>query len=215
MNRTRLGVLAGHARNWSGQGFNAIWRTHTGASDHFIELNMANDPIDLEVINGNIPNRGLVQGQIFMHGLTYLQFSDATCRSAGPRPGCITGRCGTAEGSRCGAAASPCGRLREEAVELGGNRMEVPATVPDLRGGEWSFDGGVDRISVLPASRQQRLSRCCRARLKRSRQRRRELPGQPARQAGLWRNLWMTCAYTPRICGRRGDNAVDFRKATR
>jgi hypothetical protein len=39
-------------------------------------------------------------------------------------------------------------------------------------------------------------------------------PGHPAGQ-GLWRNLWMTCAYTPRICGRRGDNAVDFRKATR
>ena len=38
---------------------------------------------------------------------------------------------------------------------------------------------------------------------------------QPATQAGLWRNLWMTCAYTPLICGRRGDNAVDFRKAAR
>jgi hypothetical protein len=73
-----LGPLAGLAGNWSGQGFNAIWRPHTGASDHFLELNVTSDGIDLEVINGRIPNRGLVQGQIFMHGLTYLQqISDA------------------------------------------------------------------------------------------------------------------------------------------
>src|SRR5450755_2000870 len=73
-----LGPLAGLAGNWSGQGFNAIWRPHTGASDHFLELNVTSDRIDLEVIDGQIPNRGLVQGQIFMHGLTYLQqISDA------------------------------------------------------------------------------------------------------------------------------------------
>jgi hypothetical protein len=35
-----LGPLAGLAGNWSGQGFNAIWRPHTGASDHFLELNV-------------------------------------------------------------------------------------------------------------------------------------------------------------------------------
>ncbi len=79
-----LGPLAGLAGNWSGQGFNAIWRPHTGASDHFLELNVTNDRIDLEVINGQIPNRGLVQGQIFMHGLTYLQqISDANVQVSG------------------------------------------------------------------------------------------------------------------------------------
>ncbi|MBO0814740.1 MAG: hypothetical protein J2P30_06260, partial [Actinobacteria bacterium] len=73
-----LGPLAGLAGSWSGQGFNAIWRPHRGASDHFLELNVTNDQIDLEVINGLIPNRGLVQGQIFMSGLTYMQqISDA------------------------------------------------------------------------------------------------------------------------------------------
>jgi hypothetical protein len=73
-----LGPLAGLAGNWSGQGFNAIWRPHTGASDHFLELNVTSDGIDVEAINGSIPNRGLVQGQIFLHGLTYLQqISDA------------------------------------------------------------------------------------------------------------------------------------------
>ena len=83
-----LGPLAGLAGNWSGQGFNAIWRPHTGASDHFLELNVTSDGIDLEVINGNIPNRGLVQGQIFFQGLTYLQqISDANVKVDGAPAG--------------------------------------------------------------------------------------------------------------------------------
>jgi hypothetical protein len=73
-----LGPLAALAGKWSGHGFNAIWRPHRGNSDHFLELNVTNDQIDLEAINGEIPNRGLVQPQIFMRGLTYLQqISDA------------------------------------------------------------------------------------------------------------------------------------------
>ena len=73
-----LGPLAGLAGSWTGRGFNAIWRPHRDASDHFLELNMTNDQIDLQAINGQIPNRGLVTAQIFMHGLTYLQqISDA------------------------------------------------------------------------------------------------------------------------------------------
>jgi len=40
------------------------------------------------------------------------------------------------------------------------------------------------------------------------------VPGASS-QAGLWMNLWMTCAYTPRICAQRGDNAVDSWQATR
>ena len=83
-----LGPLAGLAGSWSGQGFNAIWRPHRGASDHFLELNVTNDRIDLEVIPGNIPNRGLVQPQIFMHGLTYLQqISDANVKVNGAPAG--------------------------------------------------------------------------------------------------------------------------------
>jgi hypothetical protein len=76
--RVGLGPLDALAGNWSGTGFNAIWRPHRGNSDHFLELNVTNDQIDLEVIDGLIPNRGFVQGQIFMRGLRYLQqISDA------------------------------------------------------------------------------------------------------------------------------------------
>ena len=83
-----LGPLAGLAGSWSGRGFNAIWRPHTGASDHFLELNVTDDQIDLEVISGNIPNRGLVQGDIFMQGLTYLQqISDANVKVNGAPAG--------------------------------------------------------------------------------------------------------------------------------
>ena len=79
-----LGPLAGLAGNWTGQGFNAIWRPHRGNSDHFLELNVTNDQIDLKVINGTIPNRGFVQSQIFMAGLTYLQqISDANVTVGG------------------------------------------------------------------------------------------------------------------------------------
>jgi hypothetical protein len=83
-----LGPLAGLAGNWSGPGFNAIWRPHTGASDHFLELNVTSDGIDLTAINGNIPNRGLVQGQIFFQGLTYQQqISDANVQVDGAPAG--------------------------------------------------------------------------------------------------------------------------------
>src|SRR5215831_9172092 len=79
-----LGPLAGFAGNWSGQGFNAIWRPHRNPPDRFLELNLTNDQIDLEAIDGLIPNRGLVQGQIFMRGLTYMQqISDANVKVGG------------------------------------------------------------------------------------------------------------------------------------
>jgi hypothetical protein len=83
-----LGLLAGLAGNWSGRGFNAIWRPHTGASDHFLELNLTNDQIDIDVIPGDIPNRGLNQHDINLRGLRYLQqISDANVKVNGAPAG--------------------------------------------------------------------------------------------------------------------------------
>jgi hypothetical protein len=83
-----LGSLGGLVGSWAGRGFNAIWRPHRGASDHFLELNVTNDQIDLDVINGQIPNRGLLTAQIFMHGLSYLQqISDANVQVNGAPAG--------------------------------------------------------------------------------------------------------------------------------
>jgi hypothetical protein len=78
-----LGPLAGLAGKWSGRGFNLIWRPdHAGGQDHFLELNVTSDQIEFESISGKIPNRGLLQGDITMAGLTYLQqISDANLKA--------------------------------------------------------------------------------------------------------------------------------------
>jgi hypothetical protein len=75
-----LGPLAQLAGTWGGKGFNVIWRPHFPASqsDRFLELNLTDDQIQFDAISGAIPNRGLLQNDINMFGLTYLQqISDA------------------------------------------------------------------------------------------------------------------------------------------
>jgi hypothetical protein len=69
-----LGPLAGLVGKWSGSGFNVIWRpNHTRGQDRFLELNLTSEKLEFEAIKGAIPNRGLLQGDINMFGLTYLQ----------------------------------------------------------------------------------------------------------------------------------------------
>jgi hypothetical protein len=74
-----LGPLAALGGEWGGKGFNVIWRpNHTPGQDHFLELNLTQDSINFAAISGAIPNRGLLQQDINMFGLTYLQqISDA------------------------------------------------------------------------------------------------------------------------------------------
>jgi hypothetical protein len=88
----QLGALAGLIGNWAGSGFNAIWRPNQPAtgSDRFLELNLTTEILEFDPIPGKIPNRGLLQGDLFMAGLRYLQqISDsnvidpATNRNAG------------------------------------------------------------------------------------------------------------------------------------
>jgi len=68
-----LGPLAALAGKWTGQGFNLIWRPDRGQSDHFLELNVTSEQLEFTTIPGSIPNRGLLQSDINMFGLTYLQ----------------------------------------------------------------------------------------------------------------------------------------------
>jgi hypothetical protein len=64
----------GKPAEWIGDGFNNIWRPNsTPQSDHFLELNATHDKIRFERIAGDIPNRGLLQPDIKMFGLSYLQ----------------------------------------------------------------------------------------------------------------------------------------------
>lgn len=77
-----LGLLQGFlgngaARTWSGTGFNMIWRPNfnkaSGPADFFLELNMTAETLEFSPINGPIPNRGLLQPDINLAGITYLQ----------------------------------------------------------------------------------------------------------------------------------------------
>jgi len=71
-----LGPLAALSGTWKGQGFNQIWRPFQGGpagQDRFLELNQTIETLQFEEIPGDIPNRGLLQADINLHGLTYLQ----------------------------------------------------------------------------------------------------------------------------------------------
>ncbi len=78
-----LGPLAGLVGKWSGRGFNVIWRpNHTAGQDRFLELNVTSEQLEFTAISGSIPNRGLLQPDINMFGLTYLQqISDANLKA--------------------------------------------------------------------------------------------------------------------------------------
>jgi hypothetical protein len=70
-----LGPLQDLVGTWVGHGFNTIWRpNHTPpGQDRFLELNLTLETLQVEEIKGAIPNRGLLQGDINMFGVTYLQ----------------------------------------------------------------------------------------------------------------------------------------------
>jgi len=69
-----LGRLGGLAGKWSGTGFNVIWRPNSvPGQDRFLELNVTTETLEFQRIQGEIPNRGLLQGDINMFGLHYLQ----------------------------------------------------------------------------------------------------------------------------------------------
>src|SRR5215831_6877984 len=76
-----LGPLAGLAGNWAGQGFNVIWRPHPlkpSGQDRFLELNVTSEQLDFGPALRDIPNRGLLQPNMSLAGLNYLQqISDA------------------------------------------------------------------------------------------------------------------------------------------
>jgi len=86
---SRLGPLENLPGTWKGKGFNVIWRPNsTPGQDRFLELNLTEETLQFEEIPGNIPNRGLLQGDIDMFGVTYLQqISDANVKVDGQNAG--------------------------------------------------------------------------------------------------------------------------------
>ncbi len=86
-----LGPLASLPGSWKGKGFSVMWRPqnfdaeiNVPAGDapikRYLMLNKTSESFDFHVIPGQVPNRGLQQGQsghvqddIFLYGLHYLQ----------------------------------------------------------------------------------------------------------------------------------------------
>jgi hypothetical protein len=65
-------------RTWKGAGFNMIWRPNfqnqSGTKDFFLELNFTDETLSFIDITGTgIANRGFLQTQIFLGGVSYLQ----------------------------------------------------------------------------------------------------------------------------------------------
>lgn len=69
-------------RTWKGPGFNMIWRPNKpdvtagfGDQPHFLQLNMTEETLSFTDISGptGIANRGLLQRDIFLGGVAYLQ----------------------------------------------------------------------------------------------------------------------------------------------
>jgi len=70
----QLGLLEDLHGTWTGRGFNVIWRPNrTPGQGRFLELNLTEETLRFERIRGAIPNRGFLQSDINMFGLTYLQ----------------------------------------------------------------------------------------------------------------------------------------------
>ncbi len=87
---------------WKGHGFNQIWRPFDATAsppevpipppipanqDRFLELNETIETLEFDAIPGDIPNRGLLQPDINLHGLRYLQqIQDAHVEGTNHKP---------------------------------------------------------------------------------------------------------------------------------
>jgi len=88
-----LGPLADFTGTFTGNGFNTIFRPQSTAtptplpvpvpsSDNILELNLTTETLSFSTSLGSVPNRGMVQGDIFLNGVPYLQvISDITVPS--------------------------------------------------------------------------------------------------------------------------------------
>jgi hypothetical protein len=89
-----LGPLAAFTGTFTGNGFNMIFRPESTATptplsnpvpppppphDNILELNLTSETLSFSKSLGSVPNRGEVQGDIFLNGVPYLQtISDIT-----------------------------------------------------------------------------------------------------------------------------------------
>lgn len=81
-----LGGIAGFVGTFHGNGLNTIFRPQdfavtptplpnpaTGPNDNILEINLTEETLAFRKALGSIPNRGMVQGDVFLNGIPYLQ----------------------------------------------------------------------------------------------------------------------------------------------
>lgn len=81
-----LGAIASFTGTFKGAGFNIIFRPQDfavtptplpnpahGPDDNILELNLTEEILSFSPALGSIPNRGMVQGDVFLNGIPYLQ----------------------------------------------------------------------------------------------------------------------------------------------
>jgi hypothetical protein len=79
-----LGALASFAGTFTGNGFNTIFRPQNSTtptplpvpvpgSDNILELNLTSETLSFQPGLGSVPNRGTLQGDIFLNGVPYVQ----------------------------------------------------------------------------------------------------------------------------------------------
>jgi hypothetical protein len=81
-----LGGIAGFTGTFRGNGLNTIFRPQdfavtptplpnpaSGPNDNILEINLTEETLSFSTALGSIPNRGMVQGDIFLNGIPYLQ----------------------------------------------------------------------------------------------------------------------------------------------
>ncbi len=73
---------------WVGSGFNAIWRPNSQGSDRILMLSFTQETLSFTRIPGTIPNRGFLQGDVAMTGVTYMdEISDTAGNGLHIEPG--------------------------------------------------------------------------------------------------------------------------------
>ncbi|HEU5245003.1 MAG TPA: heme-binding protein [Gaiellaceae bacterium] len=74
-----LGAIKAFKGTFTGNGFNTIFRPHEPGSDNVLELNLTHETLAFSPSLGSVPNRGMVQADVFLNGIPYLQtISDVT-----------------------------------------------------------------------------------------------------------------------------------------
>jgi hypothetical protein len=87
-----LGPLDAFVGTWNGMGFNTIFRPQNqtfplpipAPGDNLLELNLTSETLSFNASLGSIPNRGMLQDDLFMNGVPYVQSINDVTNPAPP-----------------------------------------------------------------------------------------------------------------------------------